>query len=83
MDCFYCLSIWVACPFAFAIAPRRREVAVWCLALSGAACLLERVLPGTEGVEDVDTADEAERSRLWSGLEPEGSPERRVQARGT
>jgi hypothetical protein len=42
MDCFYCLSVWVAAPFAFFVARRPVEVlAVW-LAVSGAACLLER-----------------------------------------
>lgn len=42
MDCFYCLSLWAALPFAFATAPRRRDVPLTWLALSGAACLLER-----------------------------------------
>jgi hypothetical protein len=42
LDCFYCVSIWVAAPIAVAIAPRRRDVPVVWLALSGAACLLER-----------------------------------------
>lgn len=42
MDCFYCLSMWVAAPVALTVTPRpRRAVATW-LALSGAACLLER-----------------------------------------
>src|SRR4051812_5684389 len=39
MDCFQCLSLWVAAPFA-ARAPHRTA---WWLGLSGAACLLERV----------------------------------------
>lgn len=43
LDCFYCLSIWVAAPVAVAVTPRRREIPLACLALSGAACLLERV----------------------------------------
>lgn len=43
LDCFYCTSIWVAAPVALAVAPRRREAPLACLALSGAACLLERV----------------------------------------
>jgi hypothetical protein len=38
IDCFQCLSLWVAAPFA-ARAPRRFA---WWLGLSGAACLLER-----------------------------------------
>jgi hypothetical protein len=42
MDCFYCLSLWAALPFAFASVPRRRDVPLTWLALSGAACLLER-----------------------------------------
>ena len=42
MDCFYCLSLWVAAPFALAESPRRRDAAATWLALSGAACLLER-----------------------------------------
>jgi Protein of unknown function (DUF1360) len=42
MDCFYCLSLWSAAPLAFTVARRRRDVPVTWLALSGAACLLER-----------------------------------------
>lgn len=42
MDCFYCLSLWVAAPAAWYVSPRFPDLlAVW-LALSGAACLLER-----------------------------------------
>jgi len=43
MDCFYCLSIWVAMPFAAAVAHSLGEGLVAWLALSGAACLLERI----------------------------------------
>ncbi len=42
MDCFNCLSLWTAAPLAFAVADRRRDTPVAWLALSGAACLLER-----------------------------------------
>jgi len=42
MDCFYCLSLWVAAPLAFVVSRRRRETPLVWLALSGAACLLER-----------------------------------------
>jgi len=41
-DCFQCLSLWVAIPMAFFVG---RDTLEWCvswLALSGAACLLER-----------------------------------------
>jgi hypothetical protein len=43
VDCFYCLSVWVAAPFALFVAGRWLDRLVTCLALSGAACLLEAV----------------------------------------
>jgi hypothetical protein len=52
MDCFYCLSVWVSVPPAFALAARRRDAPVIALALSGAACLLQRATePSTPPVE--------------------------------
>jgi hypothetical protein len=44
MDCFHCLSFWVAAPIAFFVASVTApvELVLTCLALSGAACLLER-----------------------------------------
>jgi Protein of unknown function (DUF1360) len=42
LDCFYCLSVWVAAPVSLAVAGRRRDAPLTWLALSGAACLLER-----------------------------------------
>ena len=42
LDCFYCLSVWVALPFALLLATSWREgVALW-LGLSGGAILAER-----------------------------------------
>lgn len=46
LDCFYCTSIWVAAPVAVAVAPRRREIPLVWIALSGAACLLEQATAG-------------------------------------
>ena len=43
LDCFYCLSLWVAIPFAVAIAGNLKESVLLWLALSGGAVLLERV----------------------------------------
>jgi hypothetical protein len=43
MDCFACTSVWVAAPVAVAVARRPREGPLTWLALSGAACLLERM----------------------------------------
>lgn len=44
MDCFYCLSVWVAAPASLAVTRRGRDVPLLALALSGAACLLERAI---------------------------------------
>lgn len=43
MDCFYCLSLWVAAPVAYAIAPSWSERLWLWPALSGAAILLDRL----------------------------------------
>lgn len=42
MDCFYCLSLWVAAPFAPLVSTNSWVALVTWIALSGAACLLER-----------------------------------------
>ena len=58
LDCFYCLSIWIALPFGIWLGPKWLEKLVMWLAISGAACLLEQAttkndLPGkTEYHED-------------------------------
>ena len=46
LDCFYCISLWVAVPVAGTVAPRRRDIPLVWLALSGAACLLEQATAG-------------------------------------
>lgn len=55
LDCFYCLSVWAAAPVAAAVARRPREAPLTWLALSGAACLLERA---TREKGDVDVLRE-------------------------
>ncbi|MEO8562721.1 MAG: DUF1360 domain-containing protein [bacterium] len=42
MDCFYCLSLWVAAPLAPFVSTDPLEWVFTWLALSGGACLLER-----------------------------------------
>jgi hypothetical protein len=42
MDCFYCSSLWISAAAAFVIASNAREWILSWLAISGAACLLER-----------------------------------------
>lgn len=43
MDCFNCLSLWVAFPIALLISWNPVDLILIWLALSGASCLLERV----------------------------------------
>ncbi len=42
LDCFYCLSIWIAFPFGIWLGNDWKEKILLWLALSGAACLLEQ-----------------------------------------
>jgi hypothetical protein len=42
MDCFYCLSLWVALPIALMVPETRLERLLWWPALSAGAILLER-----------------------------------------
>jgi hypothetical protein len=46
LDCFNCMSIWVAGPVATLVAPRARHLPLVWLGLSGAACLLEQATAG-------------------------------------
>ena len=43
LDCFYCLSLWVALPVAWLISRPDRTLALTWLALSGGAILAERL----------------------------------------
>ena len=47
LDCFYCLSLWVAAPFGALLAQTFSEFVVLWLGLSGVTCLLERSVPPT------------------------------------
>jgi len=46
MDCFYCLSLWIALPLAVLTSNGWLGIAVHWMALSGAACLLEKATTG-------------------------------------
>jgi Protein of unknown function (DUF1360) len=49
LDCFFCLSLWVAVPFAALLANRWTEGVLLWLALSAGAILLERVTARWQG----------------------------------
>jgi hypothetical protein len=42
LDCFYCLSIWIAFPFGLYMGNNWQEDFLYWFALSGAACLAEQ-----------------------------------------
>ena len=44
LDCFYCLSLWIAIPFAYVLGQNWKERSLLWLALSGAAIFCERVV---------------------------------------
>ena len=49
MDCFYCLNLWISLPLAAWLSDSRAGFFVYWMALSGAACLFQRMsdTPGT------------------------------------
>jgi hypothetical protein len=61
-DCFACLSVWVAAPFAPYVSPRRSELPTLWLGLSGAACLLETLGEVPAQVLQLEGAERGEPS---------------------
>jgi hypothetical protein len=78
MDCFYCLSLWVASPVAFFVCERPPDLLLTWLALSGAACLLERMGREPMFIQPISQAKEGDcdHGMLWS--ETNGVQERSV-----
>jgi hypothetical protein len=75
LDCFYCLSVWIAAPMALLVCRRPMErLATW-IALSGAACLLER-LTDSDGTRKA-VAHELLRSEAPGDAERERASETR------
>lgn len=58
LDCFYCLSLWVAAPFAAALGWGWRSRLLLWPALSAAAILIQRVIP--DPASDPDLTHRAE-----------------------
>lgn len=48
LDCFYCLSLWIALPFGLTVGQTGTERLLLWLAFSGGAILLERSTGGLE-----------------------------------
>jgi hypothetical protein len=76
MDCFNCLSLWIAAPAALFVSRGPLDWLFTWLALSGAACLLERagsdpviIHPATQAIEG-DVSDGMLRSEESVAQEP-------------
>jgi len=55
MDCFYCLSVWVAAPLSLAVTRRRSHLPVVWLGLSAGACLIERLTSPAPAGHELDS----------------------------
>jgi hypothetical protein len=72
MDCFYCLSVWIALPFALLLPGSWLDRLLGWLALSGAACLLEKVTEVTHVLRSKEGDDgEPHGSETGGGLPAE------------
>ncbi|WP_117880515.1 DUF1360 domain-containing protein [Aureibaculum luteum] len=47
LDCFYCLSIWIAIPFAYFLGNTMIDMLLFWGALSGIACITEKAITKT------------------------------------
>lgn len=80
LDCFYCLSLWVALPFSPLLASDWPGRGLYWLALSGAAVLLERSRSGAVEPLIIETRTDDELLRTEEGRlhEPGRSPADRL-----
>ena len=63
MDCFYCLSLWIALAFGLALGEDWKERLLLVPALSGAAILLERMSSNHESKPTVMVSEDEEGSQ--------------------
>ena len=59
VDCFYCLSLWIAAVFAWMLGATMKESLVLWVAMSGGAILLERVTKRREPLEPLLWEDDS------------------------
>jgi Protein of unknown function (DUF1360) len=71
MDCFYCLSLWVAAPVAMFVTLHFTDWVLAWLALSGTACLLERVTQERTSVQNFSAEGDGHAMLRPEEREPE------------
>lgn len=84
LDCFHCVSLWVAAPLALVVAPSPLQWLLAWLALSGAACLLERLGGPPLSIEPWDNKEGDANELLRTetrGLDEAGAGATRRRAR--
>jgi hypothetical protein len=64
MDCFKCLSLWIAAPAALFVTRNPLGWLFTWLALSGAACLLERMGPEPVEIQAIPELTEGDTSHV-------------------
>jgi hypothetical protein len=62
LDCFYCLSLWVAAPLAYWVAETPLERLLWWPALSAGAILIERMTSPRSGDAPAPYFEDEEKS---------------------
>jgi len=62
MDCFHCLSLWIAAPMALLLAGNPLDWLLGWLALSGAACLLQRLAQPPVVIEPIGESTQGEEN---------------------
>jgi len=80
MDCFNCLSLWLAAPMALFVTRQPVEWVMSWLALSGAACLLERLGPDPVMIQSAfqpleESMDDGLQLETNRGMQPPGDGE--------
>lgn len=65
LDCFYCLSIWVALPFALLLGEAQRDQFLLWLSLSAGAILLERITERPWEIQQPTYLEEHNHELLW------------------
>ena len=77
MDCFYCLSLWTAAPAALFVTRRPLDWLMTWLALSGAACLLDRLVKAPDAISMTTQPTEGELRNVLR-IETHGTEEQSV-----
>ena len=64
LDCFYCLSLWIAIPFAYFLGETWKERILLWPALSGGAIIIERITQGTPAKPPVVYYEDEEKEHV-------------------